>query len=578
MMMMRRGIAKMVGQRGLLRRFAAGPASKEETPTWKYPTFASLPIAAPLKKHFEERGFINTNEVQSEVFDYAIGGKDMVVRSRTGSGKTIAFALPIIQNLINRPRMFKPSPYALVLSPTRELALQIHSEFSQLNVFEKRLSIQAVYGGMSITNNLRDLPRGVDVLIATPGRLKDLLEREAVDFTNLRYLVLDETDEMLNIGFKVEIEHFMNIIQQQTNHTVQKLLFSATVPQWVHTYAKKFMDNDNTVEISTVKDADTICPPTVTHIKIMVRDLHRGVIDDYCKALIAKYAGDTGRSIIFVNRKIDADRIGVSHKIGVPTAVLHSDISQAGREKVVTGFKSGDIKCLVATNVAARGLDFPQIDIVIQVGLGETVETYIHRAGRTARAGKSGTCATIYTRDEEPMMNEIISTVNAKFSNFDLPSPDEMFELQTKKQIEKVDAVRPTAFPIFESRAKEILAKYQPEEAVKRLLGVLNGFTAYSSASSVHLARADYITLMFTIDKSVHYNASNPKTYLEKHPKLAQLASKAEDCTFSYDGKHVVCNVEKKELPAFETAFLEEYEKNKSRLLVLLFRDVVHRG
>lgn len=305
--------------------------------------------------------------------------------------------------LFRRDRLFGGGkPLAMILAPTRELALQISKELEALKHHPKEYNVLTVYGGVDIYPQTTELRRGVDIFVGTTGRVKDHMERRNFDFSNLKLAVLDEADVMLNLGFKEDIEHIMKTIKMADPKGLQALMFSATVPKWVHQIATMFLKPGyQTVDlVSNLKNKTS---RTVQHLAINVPFHNR--VSALADILICY--GGVGQSIIFTSTKNEANQLLQSEKIKNQIEVMHGDIAQNQREVTLKRFKDKKFQVLVATDVASRGLDIPSVDLVIQVEPPKDPETYIHRSGRTARAGRSGTCITFYTNKHKLMLQHI---------------------------------------------------------------------------------------------------------------------------------------------------------------------------
>ena len=324
------------------------------------------------------------------------------------TGKTLAFCLPILEQLISsniNTLQRGATPKVLIMSPTRELAKQIVEEFQSISS-TVGLRIQAIYGGTSLQDNYSVLQKGIDVVVGTPGRIKDLLDRKWLSFLEVKHVVLDEADQMLDMGFTEEINaifeafHVKNDLKNSTEESgiklqKQVLLFSATMPKWVHTLANKYLSEERTI-VDLVTGTSAVAVTTIQHIAIPA---HWTILGSVINDVIAMFAGRQGRVMVFASTKLDCDTIAMDKTIKHECHVLHGDIPQAKRESTLAAYKAGNFRILICTDVAARGLDL-SVELVIQAKPpcrmnGKTdVETYVHRSGRTGRAGKAGVCVT----------------------------------------------------------------------------------------------------------------------------------------------------------------------------------------
>ena len=324
------------------------------------------------------------------------------------TGKTLAFCLPILEQLISsniNTLQRGATPKVLIMSPTRELAKQIVEEFQSISR-TVGLRIQAIYGGTSLQDNYSVLQKGIDVVVGTPGRIKDLLDRKWLSFLEVKHVVLDEADQMLDMGFTEEINAIFEAFQvkndskdstEESGIKLQKqvLLFSATMPKWVHTLANKYLSEERTI-VDLVTGTSAVAVTTIQHIAIPA---HWTILGSVINDVIAMFAGRQGRVMVFASTKLDCDTIAMDKTIKHECHVLHGDIPQAKRESTLAAYKAGNFRILICTDVAARGLDL-SVELVIQAKPpcrmnGKTdVETYVHRSGRTGRAGKAGVCVT----------------------------------------------------------------------------------------------------------------------------------------------------------------------------------------
>lgn len=351
---------------------------------------SNFKISKGTVEALKNRGIEDLFPIQAATFETIMAGKDLIARARTGQGKTLAFCLPILEQLIAKGLLNKGvNPKTIIMSPTRELAKQILTEFATLC---PGLRIEAIYGGVSLQDNYSVLRKGIDVIVGTPGRIKDLLDRGWLKFDNTDYVVLDEADQMLDMGFQDEIGAIFDAVK---DHPKQVLLFSATMPAWVHNIADKYLSLDRKV-IDLVGDSKIKAVTSVRHIAMPA---HWQLVGSIVNDIIAMFTSREGKVLVFCGTKLDCDTIVMDKAIKHECHVLHGDIPQAKRESTLTAYKNGNFRVLVATDVAARGLDL-FVDLVINVkppirlsGNADT-ETYVHRSGRTGRAGRSGVCVT----------------------------------------------------------------------------------------------------------------------------------------------------------------------------------------
>ncbi|HVX50033.1 MAG TPA: DEAD/DEAH box helicase [Chitinophagaceae bacterium] len=370
-------------------------------------TFDDLGLDERLVKATAELGFVTPTEIQEKGIPVLLRGtKDFIGLAQTGTGKTAAFGLPLL-HVIDED---KKIPQALVVCPTRELCIQIVNEIEQFKKHLHGVHVVAVYGGASIGMQIRDLKRGVQIVVATPGRLIDLIERKAINLEEIEYVILDEADEMLNMGFQEDIE----FILKNTPRRESTWLFSATMPPEIRRVSKRYMKEP--VEI-TVGKANT-ANKSIDHQYYVTAAQHRY---ETLKRLIDFTPGIYG--LIFTRTKADAQEIAEKlTREGYDIDALHGDLTQQQRDKVMGQFRDRSLQLLIATDVAARGIDVQGITHVINFELPDDVEVYTHRSGRTGRAGSTGICMSIVHTRELYKLKQIERIVQAPFHRFEIPS------------------------------------------------------------------------------------------------------------------------------------------------------------
>lgn len=416
-------------------------------------TFEELGLKSEVLKSLEELGFSTPTPIQQEAIPHLLGEEsDFVGLAQTGTGKTAAFGLP----LVNRIDTTMKVPQGLIICPTRELCLQITKDLQQFSKHLK-LNVVAVYGGTDIRAQIKDIKRGVNVIVATPGRLCDLIKRKAIMLNEVETVVLDEADEMLNMGFKEDIDAILD----QTPPYKNVWLFSATMPKEVANIAKNYMENPLEVSIGHKNQTNE----NIDHIYFMVkeRDRYRAL-----KRLIDFNPNIYG--LVFCRtRRETADVAEKLGKEGYSAEPLHGDLSQAQRDRVMKRFRSKAIQLLVATDVAARGIDVDDITHVINYNLPDEIENYTHRSGRTARAGKHGESLVLINTRESRKIQIIEKKIRTTFIEGSIPSAKEICEIQLMKLIDNVvstdvreDDIQeflPLIMSEFESLSKEEIVK-----------------------------------------------------------------------------------------------------------------------
>jgi ATP-dependent RNA helicase RhlE len=357
--------------------------------------FSNLGLTPSLCTPLVRMGYTKPTPVQSASIPIILSGSDLLARAQTGTGKTAAFALPMIQRLVLRERRAKTrAPLGLVLVPTRELAIQVQRSFAAYGA-AARLRVTPIFGGVGMAPQIKALQSGVDIVVATPGRLIDHLQRRTVDLSSVEMLVLDEADRMLDMGFQPALRRVLPGLPR----TRQTLLFSATLSEPVVRLSSDFTRDPQRVDVSN----EQAVAPTITH-RIHPVDHGRK------RALLVHVLTRTpdGQALVFCKTKHGADRIGeLLENAELRTAVIHGRKSQAQRTRCLADFKAGRIRVLVATDIAARGLDVAQLPLVVNYDLPLVAEDYVHRVGRTGRAGVPGHAVSLVTAEEKPLLHEI---------------------------------------------------------------------------------------------------------------------------------------------------------------------------
>jgi len=386
-------------------------------------SFEGLGIEEGLLQSITTLGFTQPTPIQEKAIPVLLQGtKDFIGLAQTGTGKTAAFGLPLLQ-LINKQQKF---PQALIICPTRELCVQITNDLNSFKRKTDHVSVVAVYGGASIGMQIRDLKKGTHIVVATPGRLIDLIERRAINLENIHYVVLDEADEMLNMGFKDDIE----FILKDTPNRQSTWLFSATMPAEIRQVSKRYMKQPFEITIGKVNAGAT----TIDHQYFVTSQVNRY---ETLKRIIDFNPGLYG--IIFTRTKADAQEITESLiREGYDIEALHGDLTQAQRDKVMARFREKNLQLLIATDVAARGIDVQGITHVINYELPDDMEVYTHRSGRTGRAGRSGISISIVTPKEIYRLRQIEKMLNTRFHKMDIPGGKDVCRKQFFHFIDKM--------------------------------------------------------------------------------------------------------------------------------------------
>ncbi len=386
-------------------------------------TFEGLGLDARLVQATDALGFKNPTPIQEQAIPVLLSGtKDLVGLAQTGTGKTAAFGLPLLQ-LVDAAQRY---PQALVVCPTRELCMQIVNEVELFKKFMPGMHVVAVYGGASIGMQIRDIRRGVQIVVATPGRLIDLIERKAINLEQIKYVVLDEADEMLNMGFQDDIE----FILQNTPQREATWLFSATMPSEIRRVSKKYMKSPMEITVGKMNTANK----NIDHQYYVTAAHHRY---ETLKRLIDFNPGIYG--IIFTRTKADAQDIAEKlTREGYDIDALHGDLTQQQRDKVMGEFREKTLQLLIATDVAARGIDVKEITHVINYELPDDLEVYTHRSGRTGRAGSTGISLSIVHSREIGKLKQIERIAQAAFHKMEIPSGKDVCRKQFFHFMEKL--------------------------------------------------------------------------------------------------------------------------------------------
>ncbi|KAM9617859.1 ATP-dependent RNA helicase DDX50 isoform 3-T3 [Trichechus inunguis] len=405
----------------------------EETLTreQKEGAFSNFPISEETVKLLKGRGVTYLFPIQVKTFGPVYEGKDLIAQARTGTGKTFSFAIPLIERLQRNQETIKKSrsPKVLVLAPTRELANQVAKDFKDIT---RKLSVACFYGGTSYQSQINHIRNGIDILVGTPGRIKDHLQSGRLDLSKLRHVVLDEVDQMLDLGFAEQVEDIIHeSYKTDSEDNPQTLLFSATCPQWVYKVAKKYMK-------SRYEQVDLVGK--------MTQKAATTVENAQC---------------------------------------LHGDIAQSQREITLKGFREGSFKVLVATNVAARGLDIPEVDLVIQSSPPQDVESYIHRSGRTGRAGRTGICICFYQPRERGQLRYVEQKAGITFKRVGVPSTMDLVKSKSMDAIRSLASVSYAAVDFFRPSAQRLIEEKGAVDALAAALAHISGASSFEPRSLI---------------------------------------------------------------------------------------------
>ncbi|KAH7373429.1 hypothetical protein KP509_17G055300 [Ceratopteris richardii] len=428
---------------------------------------ANLPISRILVENLATRGITKLFPIQKAVLEPGLKGQDLIARAKTGTGKTLAFGIPILDRIIkhneNLNRRYGRPPLAVVMAPTRELAKQVENELKES---APTLELVCVYGGVSIEGQIRQLQRGVDIAVGTPGRFIDLLERGSLNLREVKYIVLDEADRMLAVGFVEAVQRIFEYLPPLR----QSMLFSATMPSWVQDLSRRYLRNPLVVDLVGNKE-DKIAEG-IKLLSIMTPIAGKPTI----LADLIKVYGKGCKSIVFTQTKRDADEVAMLLSKTIYCEALHGDITQFQRERTLKAFRDGKINVLIATDVAARGLDISNVELVIHYDIANDSETFVHRSGRTGRAGKEGIAILMHTSYQRRNLLILERELQCKFQSIEPPSAVDVIKSSVEQATGKVQSVRPDVRSIFLPAAEKLLA----EEGVGSLAAALAHLCGYT--------------------------------------------------------------------------------------------------
>ncbi len=472
----------------------ADEPEEEESPPGMGPAVTKFRLSPSTVEALARNNITHFTEVQAGTFDLLYDGADVIAKSRTGTGKTLAFALPILERLAQKqkeegPRRKGDGPGCIVLAPTRELAKQVAREMGYIGK-GLGLSVECFYGGSSYTVQENALRRGLDVVVGTPGRIIDHLDRGTLRLENISFAVLDEADEMLSMGFAEDVENVFQTLPPREERQV--ILFSATVPHWVKQLASQYQKKD--VKIFDAVNTGIQTSTTVRHCAVRVpeRDESRAslladIIAVYCRS--SSTGNDTlepSRAMVFTETKREADELVAGGSLdGCGAAVLHGDVSQRQREQTLAQFRSGRFQVLVATDVAARGLDISGVDVVVQYRVPRDAESYIHRAGRTGRAGKSGTAVVLFSDRELRGLRDLENKCKVRFERESAPAPEMALDAAVEHAVQTAKTVDDRVRKHLTSTVDEIMALPEDER-----LAMLSGLLAVAGRRTSLLDRS----------------------------------------------------------------------------------------
>ncbi|KMZ59850.1 DEAD-box ATP-dependent RNA helicase 7 [Zostera marina] len=508
-------------------------------------TLSNFRISQVLVDKLKSKGINALFPIQAMTYNIIVDGTDLVGRARTGQGKTLAFVLPILESLTNglnkqaRQKGYGRPPTVLVLLPTRELANQVHADF-EFYGGAVGLSSCCVYGGSPYRTQEMAMRKGVDIVVGTPGRIKDHLQRGTLNFKSLKFRVLDEADEMLKMGFVDDVELILGKVEDASN--VQTLLFSATLPIWVEKLSARFLKASKKIA-DLVGNEKMKASASVRHLALPCSHKARSqIIPD----IIRCYSGE-GTTIIFTETKESASALSGL----LPGArALHGDVMQQQREVILAGFRSGRFKVLVATNVAARGLDINDVQLIIQCEPPRDVEAYIHRSGRTGRAGNTGVAVLLYDPKYQFAITKIERESGFKFERISAPKFDDVVESVVPQAAEAIVSVSDSVVPLFLPYVDKILnsSALSARELLAKALSKVSGYTDIKTRSLLS-SMEDSVTLLLKVGTPI-YTMSFAYGILRRFLSDDKVEAVTGLC-LTADGQGAVFDVPSKDVDAF---------------------------
>lgn len=436
-----------------------------------------------------DMGFEEPTPIQKIAIGHALRGHDVIGLAQTGTGKTAAFGIPIVEKGV---RGRKKNPYAIVLAPTRELAVQVAQELNRIGKNKGVISVP-IYGGQSIERQIRSLQKGVDVVVGTPGRVIDHIQRKTLILKDITMVVLDEADEMLNMGFIDDMERILQEIPKKK----QMMLFSATMPEEIVRISKKYMHEPEKAYVDPKK-------LVVSKIKQVFYEVRE---EDKIKALTRLLdVEDPSLTLVFCHTKRDVDEVyGKLQQMGYGAGAIHGDFTQSFRDEMMEKFKKGEIDVLVATDVAARGLDIPDVTHVINYSIPQNPDSYIHRIGRTGRAGKSGIAISFVTPREYRQLRLIEKSAKTTISKAKLPTKAEVKKAREKELVDDLESIigegtHSSYLPLVQ----DLFERHSPQDIAAAALCLISGTTGVEDIEETELAapaRSGFARLFLTIGK-----------------------------------------------------------------------------
>lgn len=462
--------------------------------------FSKYPISEETIKNLKAKGVTYLFPIQAKTFHTAYSGKDVVVQARTGTGKTFSFAIPVIERLIQdkSPLGQGRPPRVLILTPTRELAIQITNEIRSIS---KKLKTCCFYGGSPYQQQVFAIKTGIDILVGTPGRIRDLIQNYKLDLTVLKHVVLDEVDMMFDMGFSEQVEEILSArYKSDPEENPQTLLFSATCPDWMYNVAKKYMRKVYE-KIDLVGHRSQRAAITVEHLAIECNRYQKPVV---LGDVIQVYSGSHGKTIVFCDSKLEAHELSTNcGSLKQAAKALHGDLQQKEREVILKGFRNGSFNILIATNVAARGLDIPEVDLVVLYSAPKEADAYVHRSGRTGRAGRTGICISLYESRDRYYLSNVERSTGITFKRVGIPSVLNVAKSSSADAIKSLDSVSADVIEHFRTYAEELIEKKGAVNALAAALAHISGAASLKQRSLLNM-EPGFVTVLLESSVAIH--------------------------------------------------------------------------
>lgn len=460
-------------------------------------TFKDLNLSPNVLKAIDDLGFEEPSSIQAEIIPVLLEGFDAIGQAQTGTGKTLAFGAPIISKISHDDSAIQ----VLVLAPTRELAIQVNDEIARI-AKHTNIRILPVYGGQPIERQLKALKRGIDIVVGTPGRIIDHINRRTLDLSKIKYLVMDEADEMLNMGFIDDIEEILKHASKER----QTMLFSATMPNEIRKLATHYMKKDAKI-ISIVKNALTVSKIKQYYYEIKQRDR----FESLCRILDVD---EPTSAIIFCKTKRGVDELVESMQArGYNVEGMHGDMGQNQRMNTLRKFKEGNLDFLVATDVAARGIDVEDVSHVINYDMPQDTESYVHRIGRTGRAHKEGIAYTLVTPREYLTLKQIEKITKGKIKRKDIPTMDDIFETKYRGMVNKIkETLADDSYKRFMPFAAELDEEYNLVDVASALMKMIFDREVSYDYTKNEIGTEEHSRLFLTIGR---IDKTSPKKIVE---------------------------------------------------------------